>query len=175
MPVLQQLSQQQLQLGSLHWYQQCYTAHVITSDTNCWHSATKKQHQQQQQQQQRADDKHNFSAEDLSTLALLITAAKVLFCGGAPRVALQLLQLLQPVQQAAAAAAAAAAAVQPLHLSSIRNEAAYGALICKLLTEVPPELMGRSGTCSEVLYVCGDSHILPGSRPFSLQIYKCCL
>jgi hypothetical protein len=158
MAALQQLKQQQQQLGSLHWYQHCHTAHTATSGTDCLHSAT----QQQQQQQQRAADEHIFSAEDLSTLRLLLTAAKVLFCGGALSVALQLLQLLLPVQKAAAAA------VQPSHLSSIRNEAAYAALIHKLLTEAPPEPLDCSGTCSEVLYACGDSHILPGIHP-SLQ------
>jgi len=93
---------------------------------------------------------------DLDLLALLFTAAKVLFCGGALQPALQLLQLCSPAQ-------AAAAAVQPLHESRIRNEAAYAALLQQLLVDAPPATCPRCSDVdsSRVLFVCGDSHILP--------------
>lgn len=100
-------------------------------------------------------------ADDLSVLALLLTAAKVLFCAGALDASLLLLQLTEPVEQAAAAA-------QPLHLSSIHNEAAYAGLIRRLLQQVPPPRLHRTGPEQglgaeplEVLYVCGDSHVIP--------------
>lgn len=103
----------------------------------------------------------HLHADDLCVLALLLTAAKVLFCAGALDVSLLLLQLMEPVEQAAAAA-------QPLHLSSIRNEAAYAALIRKLLQQVPPPPLHTTGADTrpdagslEVLYVCGDSHVIP--------------
>jgi hypothetical protein len=100
-------------------------------------------------------------ADDLCVLALLLTAAKVLFCAGALDACLALLQLSEPVEQAAAAA-------QPLHLSSIRNEAAYAGLMRKLLLQVSPAALygaaadtGPDAGALEVLYVCGDSHVLP--------------
>jgi hypothetical protein len=117
-------------------------------------------------------------ADDLSVLALLLTAAKVLFCAGALDASLLLLQLTEPVEQAVAAA-------QPLHLSSIRNEAAYAALIRKLLQQLPSlplhrvksvlgEDTGPAAGAPEVLCVCGDSHVLPresGIKCVGLRTY----
>jgi hypothetical protein len=98
------------------------------------------------------------TTDDLSALALIITAAKVLFCGGALSAAQQLLQWCEAAEEAAAAAH------RPLHHSSVRNEAAYARLLRKLLLDVPPPLCRNDLSLKEicrVLYVCGDSHVLP--------------
>lgn len=116
---------------------------------------------------------------DLFALALLLTAAKALFCGGALSAAQELLQLCKSaeIEGAAAAAATAAAAnslLQPgsLQQSGIRNEAAYAALIRRLLAEVPPPRQGALNG-QQLLSVIGDSHILPRKRAGMCHLSDC--
>ncbi|KAI8464777.1 MAG: hypothetical protein J3K34DRAFT_525888 [Monoraphidium minutum] len=117
----------------------------------------------------------------LDALALLFTAAKALFAGGALPAAAALSRAAAP-----AAAAAAAAAGAPLHETLIRNEAAYFGVIARLLLDHPPppwpwtgggagggggggggrQSSGAAGGGGggaeglEPLYVLGDSHCL---------------
>lgn len=151
---LQALSQHTLPSCSLDWYQRQPSADAQ------WHQQQLLQQEEEAGQavlNQQQQESSTSSPCDLQALALLFTAAKVLFCGGALTSALRLLQLCQPAQQAAAA-------LQPLHQSSIRNEAAYAVLLLKLLQQAPPNTHAhtqRHPKGCDVLYVCGDSHILP--------------
>lgn len=172
---LQQLSQQPVQLDSFDWLQhqpvsndscspcnngddqpqQSSPLQLQTAQRQGMHSQL--QHQLQEVHEQHQQDSGSSAVGvDPKALALLLTAARVLFCAGALQTALQLLQLCAPAEQAAAAH-------QPLHLSSIRNEAAYAALIRKLLSV---EALPAAAVCEggrgrqQVLYVCGDSHTL---------------
>ncbi len=122
--------------------------------------------------------KLHFTDPQLDALALLFTAAKVLFAGGALAAAAALCRLLVPIQRACAV---------ELHTTAIRNEAAYFGCVCGLLLDRPPPAWplvpslaprtsggaeeGRGGGGGGVLaagvveapllFVLGDSHTLP--------------
>lgn len=98
--------------------------------------------------------KLEYTAEQLDALALLFTAAKVLFLGGALPQALKLSHLLPP---------AVAASKVPLHLTLIRNEAAYFGCIQQLL-ELAPAYPLADAPELQPLYLCGDSHCLSGEK-----------
>jgi hypothetical protein len=72
--------------------------------------------------------------QQLDILAVLCTAAKALFVGGALAAAQQLCALVEPAR---------AASGQALHLTHIRNEVAYCACVEQLLTSYPPPLVAR--------------------------------
>jgi hypothetical protein len=127
---------------------------------------------------------YRYTPGDLDSLALLFTAAKVLYAGGALTAAAQLLQLCDEARRASEV---------PLHATAIRNEAAYAAFVVQLLRECPPDVLpapaaaavavaarkgdGKEGGSAAVqvvlgedaaaaaappLYLCGDSHCLSG-------------
>jgi hypothetical protein len=96
-----------------------------------------------------------YAQEQLDLLALLMTAVKVLFVGGALQPARQLCTLL---------AAPIAASAAQLHRTSIRNEAAYQGCIQQLLGEHWPAatLQQLPRLAEQPIYLLGDSHVLPG-------------
>eukprot|EP00891_Asterochloris_glomerata_P005922 jgi/Astpho2/5922/fgenesh1_pg.00080_%23_120_t len=94
-----------------------------------------------------------YSPAQLDFLALLFTAVKVLYTGGALPACCRLVRVLEPLRQASH---------QPLHHTLIRNETAYFGCIQQLLTEAPPPALPLEGT-SRPLFLCGDSHCLAGN------------
>jgi hypothetical protein len=151
---LHALSQQQCQPGSLAWVEQTLS-------------------QQQQQRSATPLQGASSSAEqaaggpvDVAALALLLTAAKVLFCGGALTAAARVLQLCEPAVlsvEASVKGAEVLEAGQREQHQQIRNELAYASLLRRLLREAPPGLAAAGRDAGFVpLFVCGDSHILPG-------------
>lgn len=101
-----------------------------------------------------ADDRHTVPvAPSLDLLAAVFTAAKVLFCGGALKIALELLLLSMPAWNTLECQ-------RPLHMTHVRNQAAFAALVLKLLQEAAPGHLTCVRDC-EVAYAIGDSHILP--------------
>ena len=92
-----------------------------------------------------------YSAEELDALALLFTAVKVVYLGGAIGRAARLIELLEAARRASR---------KPLHTTLIRNEAAYFSCIAQLLREHPPPPLGPSQL--RPLFLCGDSHTLSG-------------
>ena len=97
--------------------------------------------------------KVEYSADQLDTLALSFTVVKALFLGGALPQAAKLCQLLAP---------AVAASNIPLHLTLIRNEAAYYGCLQQLLELAPRYPLGDAPEL-QPLYLCGDSHCLSGA------------
>jgi hypothetical protein len=95
-----------------------------------------------------------YSQHQLDFLALLMTAVKVLFVGGALDPARRLCALLAPPKSASAA---------QLHRTTIRNEAAYEGCIQQLLEEHwPATLQQLPQLAEQPVYLLGDSHVLPG-------------
>ncbi|GBG00012.1 hypothetical protein Rsub_12790 [Raphidocelis subcapitata] len=141
------------------------------------------QQERQQEEQQEEDDQQEkqppprrvrYSDAQLDALALLFTAAKVLFASGALPAAAALCAALE---------APRAASEAELHNTAIRNEAAYFGCVAQLLARHPPPALhsagagkaASSGACAGTgtadagagvagerpLYVLGDSHCLP--------------
>ena len=94
-----------------------------------------------------------YNGEQLDILAIAFTSLKVLYVGGAIERARRLVALLKPARQAC---------VTPLHQTVIRNEAAFYGSIQRLLDEAPPQLLSLPGQTQSTIYLCGDSHTLPG-------------
>lgn len=96
----------------------------------------------------------DYSSEQLDALALVFTAAKLLFIGGA---------LGRVRRLAAAAEPARRAARRPLHQTMVRNEAAYFGCVAQLLAppHAPPPAPAP-GLDARPLYLLGDSHCLSG-------------
>ena len=92
-----------------------------------------------------------YSPEELDALALLFTAVKVVYLGGAIGRAARLIELLEAARRASR---------KPLHTTLIRNEAAYFSCIAQLLREHPPP--PPSPKQLRPLFLCGDSHTLSG-------------
>jgi hypothetical protein len=95
-----------------------------------------------------------YSAEELDALAVIFTAVKVLYVGGALA---RCARLLDPVD------AARRASLKPLHMTLIRNEAAYFGYVQQLITEYPPPPRTPGRRLPRVLYLCGDSHCVSGA------------
>lgn len=105
-----------------------------------------------------------YSAPELDALALVMTAAKLLFAGGALPAAAALCGAVEPAR---------CASCQPLHLTLIRNEAAYYGCVLQLLRDHPPHPWGWTTGAPvtatggrelpEPLFLVGDSHTLPGA------------
>jgi hypothetical protein len=107
--------------------------------------------------------KVEYLPDQLDALALLFTAVKVLFLGGGLLQALRLCQLLDP---------AIAASKVPLHLTLIRNEAAYYGCIRQLLDLAPSYPLADAPEL-QPLYLCGDSHCLSGELQIEQQQDGC--
>jgi hypothetical protein len=58
------------------------------------------------------------------------------------------------------------ASAKPLHTTMIRNEAAYHGCVLQLLQAHPPP-SPLTASFQQAIYLCGDSHCLPGLSPFS--------
>ena len=93
-------------------------------------------------------------AEQLDILAISFTCVKVLYVGGAIERARRLVALIEPARQAFKT---------PMHQTVIRNEAAFHGCIQQLLQQMPPSLPSTSSNDVPVIYLCGDSHCLPGA------------
>lgn len=92
-----------------------------------------------------------YNVEELDALAVLLTAVKVLYLGGAISRAWQLVRLIEPAREASR---------RPLHTTLIRNEAAYFSCVAQLFKQYPPP-----PTPSSIMpiFLCGDSHTLSGT------------
>lgn len=99
-----------------------------------------------------------YDAEQLDILAIAFTCVKVLYVGGAIERARRLVALLEPARQAFAT---------PMHQTVIRNEAAFHGCIQQLLAQAPPRLPRPLNEDQPVIYLCGDSHCLPGALPYN--------
>ncbi|KAF8068189.1 hypothetical protein HT031_001875 [Scenedesmus sp. PABB004] len=111
-----------------------------------------------------------YSPAQLDALALLLTAAKACFAGGALAAAAELLAAADAPRRASAA---------PLHRTLVRNEAAFAGAIAQLLWDAPPPPLrhhahapgaggstgaaGASWADAAPVFLLGDSHILPGA------------
>ena len=95
-----------------------------------------------------------YDSEQLDILAMAFTCVKVLYVGGAIDRARRLVALLEPARQACAT---------PLHQTVIRNEAAFYGCIQQLLDQAPPQLPSLPDQDQPTIYLCGDSHTLPGA------------
>ena len=93
-----------------------------------------------------------YSEPALDALAILMTAVKVLFLGGAIARAAELIRMIEPARLASS---------RPLHTTLIRNEAAYYSCIAQLLKDFPPPPTPHS---LQPLFLCGDSHTLSGQN-----------
>jgi len=92
-----------------------------------------------------------YSEQALDALAILMTAVKVLYLGGAIVRAAEAIRMIEPARSASC---------KPLHTTLIRNEAAYFSCISQLLKDYPPPPTLHT---LDPLFLCGDSHILSGS------------
>lgn len=92
-----------------------------------------------------------YSEQALDALAILMTAVKVLYLGGAIVRAAEAIRLIEPARSASC---------KPLHGTLIRNEAAYFSCISQLLSDFPPPPTPHT---LEPLFLCGDSHTLSGN------------
>ena len=87
---------------------------------------------------------------------------KVLYVGGAVERAKRLVACLEPARQACAI---------PLHQTAIRNEAAFYGCIQQLLDRAAPQLLSLPSEAQPIIYLCGDSHTLPGA-PLHAPIFE---
>lgn len=96
-----------------------------------------------------------YDPAQLDALALVFTAAKLLFVGGALGRCSRLAALVEPAR---------AASRRPLHQTLVRNEAAYFGCVARLLgpAHAPPPAPAP-GLEREPLYLLGDSHCLSGA------------
>ena len=99
------------------------------------------------------EHKVDFSEQALDALAILMTAVKVLYLGGAIARAAEVIRMLEPARRASA---------RPLHTTLIRNEAANFSCINQLLNDFPPPPTVLS---LSPIFLCGDSHTLSGGSP----------
>ena len=98
-----------------------------------------------------------YTAEQLDILAICFTCVKVLYVGGAIERARRLVALIEPARQAFRT---------PMHQTVIRNEAAFHGCIQQLLQQqMPPSLPCTPSKDVPIIYLCGDSHCLPGTAP----------
>lgn len=97
----------------------------------------------------------DYDAEQLDILAIAFTCVKVLYIGGAIQRTRKLVELLEPARRAYRT---------PMHQTVIRNEAAFYGCIQQLLEQAPPQLPLQSQRDQPVMYLCGDSHCLPGEE-----------
>ena len=96
-----------------------------------------------------------YRAETLDALAILLTAVKVLYLGGAISRAAVLVEMIEPARLASS---------KPLHTTLIRNEAAYFSCVAQLLRHFPPP----PTPCNiKPIFLCGDSHTLSGETSLS--------
>ena len=95
----------------------------------------------------------DYDAEQLDILAIAFTCVKVLYIGGAIQRTQKLVELLEPARRAFR---------MPMHQTVIRNEAAFYGCIQQLLEQAPPQLARQFQRDQPVMYLCGDSHCLPG-------------
>ncbi|KAK9812932.1 hypothetical protein WJX72_005941 [[Myrmecia] bisecta] len=95
----------------------------------------------------------DYNAAQLDTLALLFTAVKLLYVGGALARCARLVELVDAARRASR---------RPLHTTLIRNEAAYFGCVSQLLQDLPPPHQPQLDT-PMALYLCGDSHSLSGA------------
>uniref|UniRef100_A0A061S9Z0 Tpr-like protein n=2 Tax=Tetraselmis sp. GSL018 TaxID=582737 RepID=A0A061S9Z0_9CHLO len=94
-----------------------------------------------------------YSSDELDAIAVVMTAAKVLFVGGALSAADGVVRRIEP---------AVAASVKPLHTTLIRNEAAYLGCVKQILRG--PHRPADPGASSlRPLFLAGDSHSLSGA------------
>ena len=102
-----------------------------------------------------------YDPAQLDALALVFTAAKLLFVGGALDRCRRLAALVEPAR---------AASRRPLHQTLVRNEAAYFGCVAQLLgpAHAPPPAPAP-GLEREPLYLLGDSHCLSGALQSNLQ------
>lgn len=100
-----------------------------------------------------------YSESQLDLLALFFTVVKVLYVGGALERAYQAVQLIKPCCKASA---------KKLHMTTVRNEAAYFNCIRQILEEFPPQEITDDQI--QPLYICGDSHCL--SSAWQILQYK---
>lgn len=106
-----------------------------------------------------------YDGEQLDILAIAFTCVKVLYVGGAIERARRLAALLEPARQACAT---------PLHQTVIRNEAAFYGCIQQLLEQAPPQLPSLPDQDQGLIYLCGDSHTLPGGLMLKLMVVLWC-
>ena len=105
-----------------------------------------------------------YSAEQLDILAICFTCVKVLYVGGAIECARRLVALLEPARQAFKT---------PMHQTVIRNEAAFHGCIQQLLQQAPPSLPRTASEEVPLIFLCGDSHCLPGADPVGAVMQLC--
>jgi hypothetical protein len=91
-----------------------------------------------------------YSEQALDALAILMTAVKVLYLGGAISRAAEVVKMIEPARRASC---------KLLHTTLIRNEAAYCSCISQLLQDFPPPPTPQG---LNPLFLCGDSHTLSG-------------
>ena len=96
-----------------------------------------------------------YNAEQLDILAICFTCVKVLYVGGAIEHARRLVAVIEPARQACRT---------PMHQTLIRNEAAFLGCIQQLLQQPPPSLPCTASNNVPLIYLCGDSHCLPGEH-----------
>ncbi len=102
----------------------------------------------------------DYDAAQLDILAIAFTCMKVLYIGGAIQRARKLMDWLEPARRAFRT---------PMHQTVIRNEAAFYGCIQQLIEHAPPQLPCHFQQDQPVMYLCGDSHCLPGGN-LSLQL-----
>ena len=107
------------------------------------------------EQARRSAAQVDYNPQQLDALALVFTAAKLLFVGGALCRCRRLAALVEPARRASR---------RPLHQTLVRNEAAYFGCVAQLLgpAHAPPPAPAP-GLEREPLYLLGDSHCLSGA------------
>ena len=105
-----------------------------------------------------------YNAEQLDILAICFTCVKVLYVGGAIEHARRLVALIEPARQAFKT---------PMHQTIIRNEAAFHGCIQQLLQQTPLSLPSTPSNDMPIIYLCGDSHCLPGVDPVGDFVQLC--
>ena len=106
----------------------------------------------------------DYAVEELNLLALLFTIPKLLYQGGALARCAQAVDLLRPARESCA---------RPLHTTMIRNEAAYYGCCAQLLQTHPPPalLQPPAANTLKPIYLCGDSHCLPGKSTQTMNSF----
>jgi len=92
-----------------------------------------------------------YSEENLNMLAIMFTAAKMLYVCGGLQVLPTLINLLEPLR-----------VDRDLHLTPIRNEHAYYSSLAQMMRDIPfplPHTLAHA-PLEDSIYVCGDSHCM---------------
>jgi hypothetical protein len=106
-----------------------------------------------------------YSEQALDALAILMTAVKVLYLGGAISRAAEVVKMIEPARRASC---------KLLHTTLIRNEAAYCSCISQLLQDFPPPPTPQGLNPLFQVYNIRDTNLKTMTGDLHMY-HRCCL